>query len=368
MLEGEQERLCAAVTPKDPKKAREKSLVLTGAKTNNLQNVQAEFPLQKLTVVCGVSGAGKSSLVHETLVPAVCAAFEGEAPSRNWTSLKNHDGLKRLIEIDQSPIGKTSASIPASYLGIFDEIRKIFAMMPEAKARGWTASHFSFNSGKGRCETCNGKGYITVPMSFLPDATSPCEECGGKRYNASALEIQFQGLTIGEVLQKTMSEAKEIFANHPSVRRSLEYVDDLGVGYLKLGQPTYTLSGGEAQRIKIARELGAREAVDTLYILDEPTIGLHMTDVDKLLGVIRRLIDKGNTVVMIEHNLDVVRVADHLIELGPKPGRAGGRIVFSGSSAELLRADTATGAALRSRHTVLERLLQGAVHGMELHA
>ncbi len=330
-------------------------LEIRGARANNLKGLNVSLPLKALTVVMGVSGAGKSSLVHGTLVPAILADFEHpDAPKRKedwtWTELKNHETLKRFIEIDQSPVGKTSTSCPASYLGIFDDIRKIFAMLPESEIRGWNASHFSFNTGKGRCENCGGRGFITVPMSFLPNATAECELCRGLRYNEETLQVKFQGFSLGELLLKTMAEAKEIFANHNKVRRPLSYIDELGLGYLTLGQPTHTLSGGEAQRLKIARELGSREAVDTLYILDEPTIGLHMTDVDKLLRVLRQLVEQGNTVIVIEHSLDVIRAADYLLELGPGPGEKGGNLIFSGTPAELERspAETPTIRAIRT--------------------
>jgi excinuclease ABC subunit A len=333
-------------------KSHHAPLLLEGASANNLKNLDVKFPLGALTVVCGVSGAGKSSLVHGSLVPAIFAEFEGERPKRRtFTALKNHDPIVRYLEVDQAPVGKTSASCPASYLGIFDEIRKVFAMTTEAKARGWSASHFSYNSGKGRCQHCEGKGFLKVPMSFLPDAVSPCEVCSGLRYDEPTLEVKFQGLSIGEILKKTMSEALQLFSNHKKIRRTLEYVNELGIGYLSLGQPTHTLSGGEIQRIKLALELGAREAVDTLYILDEPTIGLHMKDVDRLMKVVRKLIDQGNTVIIIEHNLDVIAEADHLIEMGPGPGEAGGEVIFSGTPRELLRVkrDTPTKRALSAR-------------------
>jgi len=238
-------------------------------------------------------------------------------------------------------------------------------MIPDAQARGFNQSFFSYNSGKGRCSNCEGKGFLKIPMSFLPDAVSECEVCNGLRYNDEALEIVYQGFSIGEALKKTMTEAKEIFANHALIRRTLDYVCDLGIGYLTLGQPTYTLSGGEVQRLKLARELGAREAIDTLYILDEPTVGLHMTDVEKLMNVIRKLIDKGNSIVVIEHNLDIISAADHLIELGPGPGDAGGRIIFSGTPAELRKKklDTPTKNALISRRSYrfIEQLVASTV-------
>ena len=238
-------------------------------------------------------------------------------------------------------------------------------MIPDAQSKGYTQSFFSYNSGKGRCSNCEGKGFLKVPMSFLPDAVSECEVCNGLRYNDGALEILYQGFSIGEVLQKTMSEAKEVFQNHALIRRTLNYVCDLGIGYLTLGQPTYTLSGGEIQRLKLARELGAREAVNTLYILDEPTVGLHMTDVEKLMNVIRKLIAKGNSVVVIEHNLDVISAADHLVELGPGPGEAGGRVIFSGTPSELRKKklETPTRNALLSRRSYqfIKQLAEGTL-------
>jgi len=338
---------------KAPKKKLE-FLKLKGATANNLRNVDADFALNGLTVVCGVSGAGKSSLVHQSLVPAILEEFdEPSKRKKTFDKLTNHETIQRYLEIDQAPVGKTPSSCPASYLGVFDQIRKLYAMIPDAQAKGYNQSYFSYNSGKGRCSNCEGKGFLKVPMSFLPDAVSECEVCRGLRYNDSALDIRYQGFSIGEALLKTMSEARDIFKNHKLIKRTLDYVNDLGIGYLTLGQPTYTLSGGEIQRLKLARELGAREAVDTLYILDEPTVGLHMTDVEKLMSVLRKLIEKGNTVVVIEHNLDVVSAADHLVEIGPGPGEEGGKVIFSGTPADLKRKkiDTPTRDALLSRRS-----------------
>ncbi len=322
-------------------------LTIRGARANNLQDIDFEIPLGKLSVVVGVSGAGKSSLIHSTLVPAVLEEFEGEKERaeyypKTWDSIENLGDLERMIEIDQTPVGKTSTSTPASYLGIFNDIRKIYALLPDAKAQGWTASHFSFNTGKGRCQACQGRGYITVPMNFLPDAHTPCDTCDSLRYNEETLDVLYQGFSIGALLQKTFREAREILSNHKKISRALDYVLELGLGYLTLGQPTHTLSGGEAQRLKIARELGLREAKNTLYILDEPTTGLHMVDVDKLRGVLDKLVSMGNTVVVIEHNLDIIRAADNLIELGPGPGEKGGRILFTGSPLELHRSKKKT--------------------------
>ena len=320
---------------------------LRGATANTLKNVDVKFPINQLTVVCGVSGSGKSSLVHSTLVPAVVESFEGEKErakfyDRTWKSIDGLESFERLIEIDQSPVGKTSTSAPVSYLKIFDLMRKVYAELPEAKARGWSASHFSFNTGKGRCAECNGRGQIVIPMSFLPDATTRCERCNGLRYDEETLEIEYQGCSLGSLLQKTFAEVHEVFTHHKKIRRALDYVMDLGLGYLSIGQATHTLSGGEAQRLKIARELGLREASNTIYLLDEPTIGLHMIDVERLRNVIQRLIDRGNTVVVIEHNLDMIRSADFLIEMGPGPGEAGGQVLFSGTPAQLLKSRATT--------------------------
>jgi excinuclease ABC subunit A len=341
-----------------------------GAFTNNLKHIDFSIPLERYTVVCGVSGAGKSSLVHGTLIPAIVETLEGEDEreeyyDKTWKTFSGGEKFERFLEIDQSPVGKTSSSAPVSYLGIFDAIRKIYAQLPEAKVRGWNASHFSFNTGKGRCPHCEGRGEIVIPMSFMPDATTLCEYCNGLRYTDETLEVEHFGVSIGRLLKSTFAEAYELFANHRLIRRSLSYVLELGLGYLTLGQPTHTLSGGEAQRIKIARELGAREASNTLYVLDEPTIGLHMTDVDRLNQVLRTLVEKGNTVVVIEHNLDIIRGADYLLEVGPGPGSAGGELLFAGTPAELLNSGkkTPTSAFLVANPTPDIRYGNYVIHG-----
>ena len=283
---------------------------------------------------------------------------KNDSIGRTWKAITGHQNLEKLVIIDQSPVGKTSASSPASFLEIFSDIRKLYAQVPEAAARGWSASHFSFNSGKGRCNICEGKGYLKIPMSFLPDAISVCEQCNGKRYDQQTLEILYQGNSIGELLKRTIAEAKEILSNHPRIRHTLDHVVQLGLGYLTLGQPTHTLSGGELQRLKIARELGARTLTKTLYVIDEPTTGLHMTDVDRLISVIGRLTELGNTVIIIEHNLDVISAADHLIELGPGPAEKGGNVIFQGSPVELINGtiDTPTRRYLgyqgRTKHAI----------------
>ena len=313
-------------------------IVLNKASANNLKKIDVRFAINKLNGVAGVSGAGKSSLVHETLVPALCHYLNKSKVAKNkqtWQEISNVSSIKRIQEIDQTPVGKTVCSIPASYLGIWTEIRNIYSMLPEAKAQGWTASHFSFNTGKGQCPNCKGRGEKRLPMSFLPDAVSTCEICKGLRYNEETLEVLFQELSLGDVLSKTISECAGIFINHPKILRPLEYAVELGLGYLTIGQPTWTLSGGEAQRLKIAKELGTSQSSDILYILDEPTIGLHMIDVDKLIAVLKKLIDKGNTVLIIEHNLDVLRACDWLIELGPKAGAEGGNLLFEGHPSEM---------------------------------
>lgn len=324
---------------------------LRGACANNLKNVNAKFPLGKLTVVAGVSGAGKSSLVHQSLIPAILDSFgEAEDGPRTWAEICNDGSIERFVEIDQSPVGRTPSSCPGSYLKVFDDIRAAYGKLPEAVMRGWAKSHFSFNTRGGRCEDCSGRGFTKVPMSFLPEAVTVCETCGGSRYNEMTLELRYQGVSIGKLLQLTMDEVRELFRNHPRIRRPLDFVHHLGLGYLTLGQPTYTLSGGEAQRLKIAKELGSREAVNTLYVLDEPTTGLHMQDVDRLLSVLFELIKKGNTAIVIEHNIDVIRAADYLIELGPGPGELGGRIVFSGAPGSL--------ASSKSKQTATKPFLQ----------
>ncbi|MCC6221785.1 MAG: excinuclease ABC subunit UvrA [Deltaproteobacteria bacterium] len=340
---------CAAIG-----KQASKFLKISSVNVNNLRDISAEFLLCGLTVVAGVSGAGKSSLVHGALVPRMLAHLSGNGRKNGHGKgarcvLEGHEAIRRIVIIDQTPIGRSIASTPASFLRVFDEIRAIYASLPESRARGWSASQFSFNTAAGRCTACKGRGFLTIPMSFLPEARSVCEVCGGSRYDESIMSIGLQGVAIGELLEKTMDEARLIFQNYPKIRRVLDCVSALGIGYLTLGQPTYTLSGGEAKRLKIARELGMRSAVDTLYVMDEPTMGLHMADVEKLLKVTFDLIALGNTVVMIEHDLDVICKAEHLIELGPGAGKNGGKVVFTGRPAELVmsKCKTATASCLR---------------------
>jgi excinuclease ABC subunit A len=318
-----------------PKKRRQgngKSIVIRGARENNLQGIDVEIPLGQLVVVSGVSGSGKSSLINDILAKELQARLH-----RANTVPGKHDdieGIKQLdkaIIIDQSPIGRTPRSNPATYTGLFTPIRELFAATPEAKLRGYSPGRFSFNVKGGRCENCTGDGIIKIEMHFLPDVYVPCEVCHGKRYNREALEIHYKGKTISDVLDMTCEQALEFFENIPSIARKLQTLVDVGLGYIGLGQPATTLSGGEAQRIKLASELSRRPTGRTLYILDEPTTGLHMADVDKLLHVLHALVDTGNSMVVIEHNLDVIKSADYLIDMGPEGGAGGGQIVAKGT-------------------------------------
>jgi excinuclease ABC subunit A len=313
---------------------------LKGASANNLKNIDVKIPINSICAIAGVSGAGKSSLIHQTLVPAIIEELKGEKEreknyKKTWASLSIPPQINRIIEIDQSPAGKTNTSTPASFLGILDEIRKLYSRLPEAKIRGWNASHFSFNTGKGRCPDCNGKGENIIPMSFLPNATMKCESCNGLRYTEETLECTFQGLSLGSLFKKTFAEASTIFINHRKIKTPIDNVLALGLEYLTLGQATYTLSGGETQRLKIAKELGTLESTNTIYILDEPTIGLHMSDVKKLINVLNNLTKNNNSIIIIEHNLDVLRLADYIIELGPQAGKKGGTLLFQGTPNEL---------------------------------
>jgi excinuclease ABC subunit A len=325
-------------TPKKRRQGNGKELVIKGARENNLKNVDVNIPLGQLVVVSGVSGSGKSSLINDILAKELSARL-----MRAQTVPGRHDdieGIKQLdkaIVIDQSPIGRTPRSNPATYTGVFTPIRELFAQMPEAKLRGYSPGRFSFNVKGGRCENCAGDGVIKIEMHFLPDVYVPCEVCHGKRYNREALEIHYKGKTISDVLAMTCEQALEFFENIPSIARKLQTLVDVGLGYITLGQPATTLSGGEAQRIKLASELSRRPTGRTLYILDEPTTGLHMADIDKLLHVLHALVDAGNSMIVIEHNLDVIKNADHLIDLGPEGGEAGGQIVAQGTPEQVAK-------------------------------
>ena len=323
-------------------------LVLAGARAHNLQDVHIELPLGRFTVVTGVSGSGKSTLVSDTLHRALAQRLHrAEAEPGAHESLTGSEPLERVVDVDQAPIGRTPRSNPATYAGVFDGIRALFAAVPEARARGYGPGRFSFNVKGGRCESCQGDGSLRVEMHFLPDLFVPCEVCGARRYNRETLEIRYKGKTIADVLATSIEEAALFFENVPRVRRPLETLRDVGLGYLQLGQPATTLSGGEAQRVKLSRELSRRGDGKTLYLLDEPTTGLHFADVERLLDVLQRLVERGNTVLVIEHHLDVIKVADYVIDLGPESGAGGGRVVAAGTPEEVARcAESHTGRAL----------------------
>jgi len=308
------------------------------------------FPLGRFTCVTGVSGSGKSTLVREVLLRAVSRALGlvGPEPGAH-RRLRGHESIERVLEIDQDPIGKTPRSVPATYADVMGELRSIFAETEEARIRGWSPSRFSFNVKGGRCGACDGQGRVRVEMSFLPDVHVTCDECAGRRYSGETLEVRFKGRNVADVLEMPVSEARPFFAAFPRAHRLLSLMEEVGLGYLALGQPSTTLSGGEAQRLKLAAELGKVEHGRTLYVLDEPTTGLHFSDVEVLLRALQRLVDLGNTVVVIEHNLDVIAAADHVIDLGPGAGRAGGRVVAAGTPEEVAAKGTETGGFLRRR-------------------
>ncbi len=315
-----------------------RQLTLTGAREHNLKDVTVRIPLGTLTVVTGVSGSGKSTLIHDTLYRAVARAFKTEFQSPGvYDALAGLEYLKGIRLIDQEPIGRTPRSNPVTYVKAFDEIRKLFAALPRSKALGLGAGAFSFNVPGGRCESCQGDGFQKLEMYFFEDVYVSCQECEGRRYRPEVLGVRYRGRSIGDVLRMTVDEAVDFFAGQLTLARRLRVMQDVGLGYLRLGQPATTLSGGEAQRLKIAAELGGRATGDVLYVLDEPTTGLHLDDVKKLLGVLNRLVDAGNTVLVVEHHLDVVKCADHVIDLGPEGGEAGGEIVAEGSPEQIVQ-------------------------------
>ena len=316
-----------------------KSIILRGARGNNLKNITAEFPLGKLIVVTGVSGSGKSTLVNETLKPILSHHFYRSLQKpMPYDSIEGIENIDKVVSVDQSPIGRTPRSNPSTYTGVFADIRSLFVGLPEAKIRGYKPGRFSFNVKGGRCETCGGNGYKTIEMNFLPDIQVPCETCHGKRYNRETLEVRYKGKSIADVLDMTINQAVEFFEAVPNILQKIKTLQDVGLGYIKLGQSSTTLSGGESQRVKLATELAKRDTGRTLYILDEPTTGLHFEDIHILMNVLQRLVDRGNTVIIIEHNLDVIRLADHIIDMGPEGGRNGGTIMTTGTPEEVAAA------------------------------
>ena len=318
-----------------PSKRREgngKSIVLHGASGNNLKHVDVEFPLGKLIVVTGVSGSGKSTLINETLQPILSRHFYRSLKEpMPYDSIEGLEYIDKVVNVDQSPLGRTPRSNPATYTGVFSDIRSLFVNLPEAKIRGYKPGRFSFNVKGGCCETCGGNGYKTIEMRFLPDIMVPCEACHGKRYNRETLEVRYKGKSIADVLDMTINQAVEFFENVPDILRKIKTIQDVGLGYIKLGQPSTTLSGGESQRVKLATELSKRDTGKTMYILDEPTTGLHFEDIRILMNVLQKLVDRGNTVIIIEHNLDVIKLADHIIDMGPEGGRGGGLVLSTGT-------------------------------------
>ena len=316
-------------------------LTVKGAKQNNLKNIDVKFPLGVFTCVTGVSGSGKSSLVNEILYKSLAKKLNrARTIPGEHKEILGMEQLDKVINIDQSPIGRSPRSNPATYTGVFSDIRNLFVDLPESKVRGYKPGRFSFNVSGGRCETCKGNGYKTIEMNFLPDVLVPCEECHGKRYNRETLEVRFRGKSIADILDMTINMAVEFFENIPSILSKVKVLQDVGLGYIKLGQPSTTLSGGESQRVKLATELAKKDTGKTLYVLDEPTTGLHFEDIRVLLGVLNKLVDKGNTIIVIEHNLDVIKCADYLIDMGPEGGRNGGQVLFTGTPEEMVKAKT----------------------------
>ena len=351
------------------RKGNGKYLEILGAQQFNLKNIDVKFPLGKFICVTGVSGSGKSTLIHQILYKALAQKFYGakDAPGKH-KAIKGLENIDKVIIVDQSPIGKTPRSNPATYTGVFSHIRDLFAEMPEAKRRGYQPGRFSFNVKGGRCEKCQGDGILKIQMQFLPDIYVKCEECNGQRFNEDTLQVKFKGKNIAEVLDMSVSQALEFFDAIPKIKRYLKTLNDVGLGYIKLGQAATTLSGGEAQRVKLADELSRKGTGKTLYILDEPTTGLHFADIDKLLHVLHGLADKGNTVLIIEHNLDVIKTADWLIDLGPEGGDKGGTIVCAGTPRQVAGCkESYTGRYLKPELEAVDKFL--ATHPeQELHA
>ena len=324
--------------PEKRRKQTKRAIEVKGAMQNNLKNFNVKFPLGQFVCVTGVSGSGKSTLVNEILYKTIARDLNGsnEKPGK-CKEVKGLENIDKIINIDQSPIGRTPRSNPATYTGVFDHIRDLFAGTNEAKMKGYDKGRFSFNVVGGRCDACNGDGILKIEMHFLPDVYVPCEVCHGKRYNKETLEVKYKGKTISDVLDMTVEEALEFFKNLPKIKNKIQTLYDVGLGYIKLGQPSTTLSGGEAQRVKLATELSKKATGKTLYILDEPTTGLHIADVHKLVDILQRLVDTGNSIVVIEHNLDLIKTADYIIDLGPEGGDKGGQIVAVGTPEQIIK-------------------------------
>ena len=326
----------AIYLPAVRRKGNGMNITIHGARGNNLKNVDVTFPLGELIVVTGVSGSGKSTLINETLQPILSHHFYRSLKKpMPYDSIDGIENIDKIVNVDQSPLGRTPRSNPATYTGVFSDIRSLFVSLPEAKIRGYKAGRFSFNVRGGRCEVCGGNGYKTIEMNFLPDVMVPCEACHGKRYNRETLEVRYKGKSIADVLDMTINQAVEFFANVPSILQKIKTLQDVGLGYIKLGQPSTTLSGGESQRVKLATELSKRDTGRTMYILDEPTTGLHFEDIRILMDVLQKIVDRGNTVIIIEHNLEVIKLADHIIDMGPDGGRNGGQLLIAGTPEEV---------------------------------
>lgn len=345
--------------PTERRKGCGKAIRVIGAKGNNLKNVNVTIPLGMLVCITGVSGSGKSTLINETLHPYLSKHFyHSQKEPLEFDKIEGIEHIDKVVCVDQSPLGRTPRSNPATYTDVFTDIRKLFVAMPEAKMRAYKPGRFSFNVAGGRCETCGGNGYKTIQMNFLPDVLVPCEACHGKRYNRETLEVRFKGKSIADVLDMTINQAVEFFENQPKILQKIKVLQDVGLGYIKLGQPSSTLSGGESQRVKLATELAKKDTGKTLYILDEPTTGLHFEDIRTLMTVLNRLVDKGNTIIVIEHNLDVIKLADYIIDMGPEGGRKGGEVVIEGTPEEVAASNKGITAAFLRSELDEVRLLQ----------